>query len=255
MSDVVGLEIKVSLDDKMAKTSLEELKKGFDIPIQFNTEEITKITSQMKTIRELEVKSVVNDHAINSLTEMTSKLKEAVDLLEQLSQTEGSRGGGNSSHLNETLKIYKEINSLEKQKLSVTTSEQEIINQRISSLTKQADLSEKMITSEKELSKLSKEKSNLKEELAYQQDMYNMKQKNIAQTEISRKIAKEVKGEKVDSYNALKKLENERFNLKKRIIELEAQPNTRDSRELQESEMRVKNIEKETRLIRENIQT
>ena len=204
--DSFGLRISVTLDDDMAKQKLEELKKGFEVPLGFDTKEITNSIAQMKQIKELEITSIVQDEALKSLEKMNAQLILQTELLTKISalnKTEPKQKEEN--HLKEAMDIQKKIFSLRQKQIGLTKSEQQVIDKRIGKLYDELDTKKSLITDTKQLNKLEEERKKLQDDFIMSLSLYETKQKNIASTEEARKAAKVKKGEEVDAYREMEK--------------------------------------------------
>lgn len=246
--DSFGLRISVTLDDDMARQKLEELKKGFEVPLGFDTKEIANSIAQMKQIKELEITSIVQDEALKSLEKMNEQLTLQTELLTKISalnKTEPKTKEEN--YLKEVLDIQKKIFSYKQKQIGLTQSEQLVIDKRIGKLYDELDVKKSLITDAKQLNKIEEERKKLQDDLIMNQKLYETKQANIASTEEARKTAKIKKSEEVNAYRELES--NIRRIGELEIKSLNATKDVADEIERQIDELKDKNA-----LIREELE-
>ena len=168
----IGLRIKVDLDDKKARETLKTLKsEEHKIKITIDDNTLANIVADIERIKDLEIKSIVNNEALRGLDEMSKQLKEQLKMLSYIAlETYEINNTGKTVKDNpyqDSLRTIKEINRVLEDSYKAPESQQHIFRERLDYLFEELDKQQSLVQNEKARKKLLEEQTRLQEKYLF----------------------------------------------------------------------------------------
>ena len=210
----IGLRIKVDLDDKKARETLKALKKEEHIiTVKFDNQALTNIAAEIERIKDLEIKSVVNNEALRGLDEMSKQLREQLKMLSYIAiethEISSTNQTVKDNPYQDSLRTIKEINRVLEDSYKAPESQQHIFRERLDYLFEELDKQQSLVQNEKARKKLLEEQTRLQEKYLFNTKLYDQKQWDNEAKQQEKKSESNYEKQQVETYNQLLKLQKE----------------------------------------------